>query len=101
MPAQLKWRKPKLQEVFFIFAAICLLIAPEYILRITVFDTFAFLQLILMALLALSFAWPLWVFYRAFLKGPLRARRIERIRQDRLLRELVEENSIDRRDSPN
>jgi len=74
--------------------AICLLIAPEFIMKATIFDTMMLLQLVLLALLALSFAWPLWVFYRAFLKGPLRARRIERIRHDRLLREVMEERSL-------
>jgi hypothetical protein len=77
MPAHFKWPKPKLREIFLIF------------------DTMVLLQLVLLALLALSFAWPLWVFYRAFLKGPLRARRIERIRHDRLLREVMEERSSD------
>jgi hypothetical protein len=91
MPARFQWRKAKPREVFFIFAAICLLIAPEFIMRVTVFDTVVVLQLAVLALLALSFAWPLWVFYRAFLKGPLRARRIEKIRQERLLREITEE----------
>ncbi len=94
MTAHFKWPKPKLREIFFIFMAICLLIAPEFIMKATIFDTMMLLQLVLLALLALSFAWPLWVFYRAFLKGPLRARRIERIRHDRLLREVMEERSL-------
>lgn len=93
MPATFKWPKPK--EAFFLFAAICLLIAPEFIIKTAIFDTMALLQLILLMLLAACLVFPLWSFYRAFLKGPLRARRIDQIRNDRLMRELMEERRLE------
>ena len=95
MPATFRW--PKLQEAFFIFVVVCLLIAPELIMKITVFDSMAALQLLLMLLFAAGLVLPLWSFYRTFLKAPLRARRIGRIRHDRMLREIREERKIQER----
>lgn len=92
MPATFKWPKP--QEAFFIFMVVCLLIAPELIMKITVFDSMAVLQLFLMLLFAAGLVLPLWSFYRTFLKAPLRARRIGRIRHDRMLREIREERRL-------
>jgi hypothetical protein len=88
------FKRPTRQELFYMLAAVCLLVAPEFIMKATVFDTMAILQLILMILFALCVVAPLWYFYKTFLKGPLRARRIERIRHDRLLREIMEERKI-------
>jgi hypothetical protein len=95
MPATFKWPKPL--EAFFIFMTLCLLIAPELVMKITVFDSMAVLQLILMLLFAAGLVLPLWSFYRTFLKAPLRARRIARIRHDRMLREIIEERKIQER----
>ena len=81
--------------MFFIFVAICLLVASNFILKTTIFDTMALLQLALLILLASCLVVPLWFFYRIFLKGPLRARRINQIRQDRLMRELMEARESD------
>jgi hypothetical protein len=92
MPATFKWPKPL--EAFFIFMVVCLLIAPEFIMKVTAFDSMAILQLILLLLFAAGVVLPLWSFYRTFLKTPLRARRIARIRHDRMLREIREERKL-------
>ena len=92
MPATFKWPKPL--EAFFIFMTLCLLIAPELVMKITVLDSMAILQLILMLLFAAGLVLPLWSFYRTFLKAPLRARRIARIRHDRMLREIREARKL-------
>ena len=92
MSGRFKWPKPK--EAFFLFAAICLLLAPEFMIKLAVFNTMALVELLLMLLMAACLVFPLWAFYQAFLKGPLRARRIERIRHRRLLREVLEEQRL-------
>ena len=90
-----RFKRPTQREMFFIFVAICLLVAPNFIPKTTIFDTMALLQLALLILLASCLVVPLWFFYRIFLKGPLRARRINQIRQDRLMRELMEARESD------
>jgi len=94
MSARFKWPKPK--EAFFLFAAICLLLFPEFMVKLAVFNTMALVELLLMLLMAACLVFPLWAFYQAFLKGPLRARRIERIRHRRILREIMDEEGLRR-----
>jgi len=89
-----RFKRPTQREMFFIFVAICLLVASNFILKTTILDTMALLQLALLILLASCLVVPLWFFYRIFLKGPLRARRINQIRQDRLMREIAEEQKL-------
>lgn len=93
MSARLK--RPTRHEMFFFFAAVCLLVVPEFILRTTILNTMALVDLVVLLLLASCLMVPLWFFYRIFLKGPLRARRINQIREDRMMRELAEERSRD------
>ena len=94
MSARFKWPKPK--EAFVLFAATCLLLFPEFMVKFAVFNTMALVELLLMLLMAACLVFPLWAFYQAFLKGPLRARRIERIRHRRILREIMEEERLRR-----
>src|SRR5215510_11115723 len=88
-----RFKRPTRKEMFFLFAAVCLLVAPEFIMRVTILNTMALVELVVLLLLASSLVVLLWFFYRIFLKGPLRARRINQIREDRMMRELAEEPS--------
>ncbi len=82
--------------MFFIFAAACLIVAPEFIFKAAVLNMMALLQLAVLILFASCLMMPLWFFYRIFLKGPLRARRIQRIRERRLMREMMDERESNR-----
>jgi hypothetical protein len=77
--------------MFFMIAAACLIVVPQFIRKAAMPDVLGLLQLALLILFASCLLMPLWFFYRIFLKGPLRARRINRIREQRLMREIMEE----------
>ena len=94
-----RFKPPTRREMFFIVAAACLIVVPQFIRKATMPDIMGLLQLALLILFVSCLLMPLWFFYRIFLKGPLRARRINRIRERRLLREIMEGSENDDRES--
>jgi hypothetical protein len=90
------FKRPTRRELILIFAAACLLVVPEFILKATTLNIIVLLQLAVHIAFASCLLMPLWFFYRIFLKGPLRARRINRIHEERIAREITEERESDR-----
>jgi hypothetical protein len=95
----LRFKPPTRRELLFIVAAASLIVVPQFVRRATMPDIVGLLQLALLILFVSCLLLPLWFFYRIFLKGPLRARRINRIREQRLLREIMEGSENDDRES--
>jgi hypothetical protein len=95
----LRFKPPTRREMFLIVVAACLIVAPNFVLKATTLNILVLLQLAVLVLFAACLMMPLWFFYRVFLKGPLRARRIQRIREERLMREIMEEGESDPQNS--
>jgi hypothetical protein len=79
-----------------ILAIACLVVAPGFLLRTATLNMVTLLQLAVLIFFACCLALPFWFFYRIFLKAPLRAWRIHRIREARLMREVMEERETNR-----
>jgi hypothetical protein len=79
-----------------ILAVACLIVAPGFLRRTATLDVVALLQLAVLIFFTCCLAMPFWFFYRIFLRAPLRAWRIHRIREARLMREVMEERETDR-----